>query len=108
MKVERKKSINITTGLWRELQRAKADTGKALSVLMEEAWGSSRGTQTPAAPATVTTGTDPDHRMLDVILTKGTKGEILGIRSNLQAFNDAIELRALKASAVPHKKEGAG
>lgn len=51
---------------------------------------------------------NPDHRMLDVILTKGTKDQILGIRSNLQAFNDAIELSELKAGTSPHQKRKAG
>lgn len=51
---------------------------------------------------------DPDHQMLDVILTKGTKGQILGIRSNLKAFNDAIELSDLKAGKSPHSKRKTG
>lgn len=52
--------------------------------------------------------TDPDHGMLDVILTKGTEEQILGIRSNLQAFNDAIELRELKAGKLPHQRRKTG
>lgn len=50
----------------------------------------------------------PDHQMLDVILTKGTRDQILGIRSNLQAFNEAIELRELKAARTPHRKTASG
>lgn len=104
LKEERKKSINITTELWRDLQRAKADTGKALSVLMEEAWVASRSNQTAPASAPVAPAADPDYQMLDMILTKGNKEQRQGIRTNLKAFSDAIELGELKAMGTPPAK----
>lgn len=84
--------------------RMRGTSGKA--VLLPAAEAFLRGDTQPTA--TRQPSPDPDHQMLDVILTKGTKSQIQGIRSNLQAFTEAIELRELKVHQDPNEKKAHG
>lgn len=101
MKPEGKKSINIDLQFWKELQRAKADTGKALHVLMAEAW-KARGQQ-PSVPKTEQVPHAPTkHRkwqkMLESILDSGHKIAIDAVTENLIAFDRLVKVDPPEAS----------
>lgn len=101
MKEKDKKSINIDLDLWKELQRAKADTGKGLNILMAEAWKSySSAVPAPDSPplprkSSYAPENQKLHDMLEEVLNSGDEPTIRAVVPNIEIFHARLQPRPM-------------
>jgi len=108
LKPKGKKSLNIELALWKALVLAKSETGKALHVLMEEAWSaytaapSRQGASQPQSPAD--SAHKEWHAKLERIMSSGHDVAIKAVTENLLAFERLVEVDTVK----PHSRKKVG